>query len=43
LPFELGRCTSRCCGTCGDNDPAHRWLRGLIERAEADEPATVAG
>lgn len=44
LPFELGRVHIEMLWHLRrDNDPAHRWLRGLIERAEADESATVAG
>jgi len=38
LPFELGRVhVEMLWHLRRDNDPAHGWLRGLIERAEADE------
>ncbi|HJV72251.1 LysR family transcriptional regulator [Ideonella sp.] len=43
LPFELGRVRIEMLWHLRrDNDPAHRWLRGLIERAEADQAPPVA-
>lgn len=42
LPFEVGRIHIEMLWHMRrDAEPAHRWLRGLIEQAGGDEPASV--